>query len=349
MDRIRAAVVGVGHLGKVHARVYHEISGVDLVAVVDTNQKAAEKVAGEWGAKVLDSVKDLVGQVDAVSIAVPTVDHAAVAGVLIEAGIHVLVEKPMTSTLEEGRELVAQSRKAGVVLQVGHVERFNPAVMAAEKHIDTPLFIEAHRLSPFSFRSADIDVVLDLMIHDLDIISHLVGAELEHVDAVGVPIFSEKVDIANARLVYASGCVANVTASRVSAKQMRKIRVFSKDAYVSLDYGERRALIFRKSQKVKSGEIRVSDLAGQKIPNPLEFFLTNIIEVEEVSFDEHEPLKKEVESFLSCVRGEGPPAVSGEAGLRAMEEAEQVKSAIRSHLSMISGKGKALHGEDVPG
>lgn len=348
MEPLRTAVVGVGHLGGVHARIYDELEQARLVAVVDTDASRAEAVAQQYGAEVVATAEELAGRVDAVSVAVPTVDHFRVAGALLRAGVHVLVEKPMTSTLPEGRQLVELSRETGAVLQVGHVERFNPAVMAAEKHIDTPLFVEAHRLSPFSFRSADIDVVLDLMIHDLDIISHLVGTRLESVEAVGVPIFSEKVDIANARLVYASGCVANVTASRVSAKRMRKIRVFSKDAYLSLDYGEQRALIFRKSDEVRSGDIRVQDLAGRKIDNPLEFFLTRILEVEEVAFDEHEPLKKEVESFLDAVRGKGRPAVPGEAGLRAMEEAERVKGAIRSHLASLTAEGKVLHGEDLP-
>jgi predicted dehydrogenase len=338
---LKAGVIGVGHLGRIHARVYHEIPDVDFVAVCDVDRDRAEEAARAFGAEVVGP-EELPRRVDAVSVATPTTDHFETAEKLLRAGVHVLVEKPMTATLEEGRRLVEVARESGKILQVGHVERFNPAVMAAERHITTPLFVEVHRLSPFSFRSADIDVVRDLMIHDLDILSHLVRAEVDRVDAVGVEIFSDQVDIANARLLYRNGCVANVTASRVSAKKMRKIRVFSKDAYLSLDYGERRALIFRKSEKVRSGEIRIPDLVGKTIENPLEFFLTNIIGVEEVVFDEHEPLRAEVESFLHSVRTGEDPAVSGEAGLRAMVEAEKVLGAVREHLRMVSGEGKVL-------
>ncbi len=345
MGKIRAGVVGVGHLGMIHARIYHELEGVDFTAVCDTERSRAEEASAKWGARAVSSIEEFAGLVDAASVAVPTVDHYKIAAFLLEKGVHVLVEKPLTSTIEEGRKLVDLSRRTSAKLQVGHVERFNPAVMAAEKHIRTPLFIEVHRLSPFSFRSADIDVVLDLMIHDLDIISHLVKSEVEKVDAVGVPILSEKVDIANARILYRSGCVANVTASRVSAKKMRKIRVFSKDAYLSIDYGDRVALMFRKSDKVKSGEIQIPKLAGMRIDNPLEFFLKNVIQVEEVAFSEHEPLKKEIESFVQCVAEGTAPEVPGEQGLEAMSAAEAVNDAIRRHMRLVSSEGRILHGE----
>ncbi len=345
MKKTRVGVVGVGHLGMIHARIYHEIGTCEFTAVYDTDAGKAGEASRKWGAHATSSLEEFASMVDAASVAVPTEHHLKTAEFLMKKGVHVLVEKPLAANLDEGRRLVDAGRRAGVKLQVGHVERFNPALMAAEKHIDTPLFIEAHRLSPFSFRSADIDVVLDLMIHDLDIISHLVKSEVEKVDAVGVPIISDKVDIANARIVYGNGCVANVTASRVSAKKMRKIRVFSKDAYLSLDYGEKRALIFRKSEKVRSGEIRIADLAGKKMDNPLEFFLKNVITVDEVPFDEHEPLKKEIESFLECIGGGHPPQVPGEQGLRAMAVAGMVGDAIRRHLRTVSSEGKVLHGE----
>jgi predicted dehydrogenase len=237
---------------------------------------------------------------------------------------------------------VEAARKGSALLQVGHVERFNPALMAAEKVIGVPLFIEAHRLSPFAFRSSDVDVILDLMIHDIDIIRHLVKSPLDTVDAAGVPIVSGSVDIANARLVFKNGCVANVTASRVSAKRLRKIRIFSKEGYLSLDSGEFRALLIQPTEAVRSGRIDPMEIPEEAKKDPLPYFLQNIVQVREIPFDEHEPLKRELEEFTRAVREGSRPAVSGEEGRAAMEIAAAIKASLESHLERVRSEGMIL-------
>jgi predicted dehydrogenase len=340
-DRIRAGVVGVGRLGRIHARIYRELDGVDLVAVADTDPARAAAVAAEFDADWTGDPLGLIGRVDAVSVATPTASHVDVGSAYLARGVHVLMEKPIARTVAEADRLLAAA--AGRArLQVGHVERFNPALMAAEKVIGVPLFIEVHRLSPFSFRSSDIDVVLDLMIHDIDILCHLVKSPLERVDAVGVQLVSGSEDIANARFVFRNGCVANVTASRVSAKRMRKIRVFSREGYLSLDYGELRALLFRPTEAVLRGEIDPLQIPEEAKGDPLPYFLTHLVRVEEIPFDEHEPLKQELQSFLDAVREGRDPAVPGEAGRAAMEIAESVKASMKAHLDRVRGQGMIL-------
>jgi predicted dehydrogenase len=341
-DRVRIGVVGVGRLGSIHARIYAELPGVALEAVADVDAGRAEEVARRHGCRAVRDWRELLGAVDAVSVAVPTTAHAEVGCAFLEAGVPVLVEKPMASSLEEADRLIEASRRSGAALQVGHVERFNPAVMAAEKVIGTPLFIEAHRLSPFAFRSSDIDVILDLMIHDLDIIRHLVRSPLGQVEAVGVPLLSGSFDIVNARLVFGNGCVANVTASRVSAKRMRKIRIFSREGYVSLDYGDRRALLFRPSEAIRDGRVDPARMPEEAKRDPLQYFLEHLVRVEEIPFDEHEPLKKEIEEFVDCVRRRRPPVVPGEDGRAAMEMAAAVRAAAEAHLKAVRGRGMVL-------
>ena len=236
---MKAAVIGVGHLGKHHARILATMPGVSLAGVVDVNRDRAAKIAGEYGTRAFGNVNEIPDQLDVVVIAVPTESHAAIALPLIESGVHTLVEKPVTQTVQEADTLIAAARRAGVVLAVGHSERFNPAVAAARPHIKDPRFIEVHRLGTAPERSLDIDVVLDLMIHDLDLILSVVASEVERVEAVGVPVLTPRVDIANARVRFKNGCIANLTASRISREAVRKIRFFQRDAYVSIDTAAR--------------------------------------------------------------------------------------------------------------
>ncbi|HEX2495173.1 MAG TPA: Gfo/Idh/MocA family oxidoreductase, partial [Steroidobacter sp.] len=231
---LRTAVIGVGYLGRFHAQKYAQLPASKLVAVVDSDAQASAKVGAELGAPAFQDFREILDQVDAVSIAVPTPLHYPIGCELLDRGIHVLVEKPIAGTAAEAREMVAIAKARGCVLQVGHLERFNPAVVAAASRLKTPRFIESHRLAPFKQRGTDVSVVLDLMIHDIDLIQELVGAPIESIDAVGASVFSGEIDIVNARLRFAGGCVANTTASRISMKQERKIRIFQDDAYLSI-------------------------------------------------------------------------------------------------------------------
>ena len=235
MQKIRAAVVGVGYLGRFHAQKYAQLSGCELVGVVDSNRDTREQVAAELGTAAFEDHRALTGKVDAVSVATPTPAHFAIARDLLEGGAHVLVEKPITETTVEARALIELARARGRVLQVGHLERFNAAILAAEPHLRAPRFIECHRLAPYRERGTDVNVVLDLMIHDIDIVQTIVGVPIESIDAIGTPVFSDEIDIANARIRFANGCIANATASRVSVKTERKLRIFEDDAYLSLD------------------------------------------------------------------------------------------------------------------
>ncbi len=320
MTKVRTAVIGVGHLGKYHARICHESPDIELVGVVDVNEESAKKVAGEYGVPWYADVAGVLGKIDTAHVVVPTDKHYAVAKVLLEAGAHVLLEKPMTSTIEEADELLALAKKHDRILQVGHVERFNPAIIGIQKVLTQPIFIEVHRLSPFNPRGTDVGVVLDLMIHDLDIILHLVRSQVEKIDAVGVPVLTAREDIANARLSFENGCVANVTASRVSAERMRKIRFFQSDAYISLDYVAQNAKIFRRD--------------GWQIHD------------EVINFSGEQPLQKEIQSFVASVCAGTRPAVSGEEGRNALDVATKVTQAVQAHLKRL----KQLHpGEEVPG
>jgi len=246
MHKIRAAVIGVGYLGRFHAQKYAQAAGCELVAVVDPRAAAREQVAGELATRGLEDYRELLGTVDAVSIVTPTPTHFAIARDFLRAGAHVLVEKPITETEAEARELIALAAAEQRLLQVGHLERFNSAILAAEPHLRSPRFIECHRLAPYRERGTDVNVVLDLMIHDIDIVQTIVGAPLVSIDAVGTPVFSEEIDIANARLRFANGCVANATASRVSLKTERKMRIFEDDAYLSLDLQQKILTLIRK-------------------------------------------------------------------------------------------------------
>ncbi len=308
-DRIRVAVVGAGDFGRNHVRVYSELPQAQLVGVVDSNAERAQRIASEYGTEVLPNIEALAGRVDAVSLAVPTAEHARIGSAILRQGIDVLVEKPMAASLAEADELIAEAQTYNRILQVGHLERFNPAVIAVEAIMRRPLFFEIHRLGIFSARSLDIDVIFDVMIHDLDILLALVKEPVTDLKAVGIPVVSEKVDIAHARLEFAGGAVANVTASRVSTERVRKMRFFQEQEYVSLDYTRQDAL-------------RIS----VKKPGPEPDF-----SFEKLATEPKEPLRAELEAFLESVRTRGTPRVDGLAGRSALELAERVAACIQEH------------------
>jgi predicted dehydrogenase len=307
---LRTAVIGVGYLGRFHAQKYAQLPGSELLAVVDQNSQAAEAVGAELRVPAFQDYRQLIGKVDAVSLAVPTPLHHSIGRELLDAGIHVLVEKPIATTTDEARELIEIARSRRCVLQVGHLERFNPAIVAAVARLRTPRFVESHRLAPFKQRGTDVSVVLDLMIHDIDLIQELVGAPIESIDAIGSSVFSGEIDIVNARLKFQGGCVANTTASRISLKQERKIRIFQDDAYLSIDM----------QQKILS-VIRKKDAAGS-VESPAQ------VSIEEDSFEQGDALRDEIASFLDAVRTGSEPVVTGEDGLRALETATRITEMI---------------------
>jgi predicted dehydrogenase len=310
MQQVRTAVIGVGYLGRFHAQKYAALPAAELVAVVDASEESRTRVAAETGCRAVADYRDILGEVDAVSIATPTPLHYPIARECLERGIHVLVEKPITTTLEEARSLVETAARQGRVLQVGHLERFNAAILALAGTLRTPRFVESHRLAPFKERGTDVNVVLDLMIHDIDLIQSLVGAPIESIDAVGSSVFSAGLDIANARIRYANGCVANTTASRVSMKMERKLRLFQDDAYISIDLQQKVLTIVRKPP------------AGTDVPK-------GQVLIEERTYDQGDALLLEIEAFLHSIRTGTPPVVSGEDGLRALETATRITQMVQ--------------------
>lgn len=304
-ETIASAVVGVGYLGRFHAEKFAASEKSALVGVVDIDARRAAEVGSAVNAPAFTDHRELLGRVQCVSIAVPTREHFRVARDFIDAGVDVLVEKPLSSEIDEARQLVAAAEAKGVILQVGHLERFNPAIRRLENVIKEPKFVECHRLAPFVERGTDVDVVLDLMIHDIDVIASLVRAPVERVEAVGVPVLTDKPDIANARIKFSGGCIANVTASRVSLKRERKVRFFQPDAYISIDYDQRRAQIIHK-------------------PPPGGGWLD--IRAESIEFKEGDALADEIDAFLDCVRTRAVPLVGGTEGLRALEVASMIRA-----------------------
>ena len=301
----RVAAIGVGHLGRHHARILGTLPDATLVAVADTNRPRADEIAAANNTRAVYDARELIGQVDAVSIAAPTEQHLAIALPFLEAGVHVLVEKPMARTLDEADAMIAAATKSGAVLAVGHTERFNPAVEAARPLLKDPRFIEVHRLGTFPERSLDIDVVFDLMIHDLDIVLSLVPSEVESIEAVGVPVLTGRVDIANARLRFANGCIANLTASRISRDRVRKIRFFQPAAYVSIDYGAQKVEMYR----LVKGAGPMPSIEGGDLPVVNE-----------------EPLKRELQDFVTAAATGRPPMVDGAQGRRALGLAAAITS-----------------------
>lgn len=313
-QKLRTAVIGVGYLGRFHAQKYAQIAESQLIAVVDANAESAQRVATELSVEACTDFAQVIDRVDAVSIAVPTPLHFAIGRAALERGIHVLMEKPIATTVAEARELVDLARQNRCVLQVGHLERFNPAVVAAANRLETPRFVESHRLAPFKQRGTDVSVVLDLMIHDIDLIQELVGEPIEGIDAVGATVFSDETDIVNARIRFRGGCVANTTASRISLKQERKIRIFQDDAYLSIDMQQKILTVIRKKD-------------AAPVESPAQ------VSIEEESFDQGDALLAEIEAFLRAIREGTEPVVSGEDGLRALETAMQITRLIQGAAS----------------
>lgn len=307
---LRTAVIGVGHLGREHARIYSALKTSRLVAVCDTDAAAGQRVAERYGVRFVRDYRELFGEVDAASVATPTESHHEVACALLEAGTSVLVEKPIARTLEEADEIVNLASARGLTLQVGHIERFNPAFCALQPHVRNPRFFEVHRMGIFTARSLDIDVVMDLMVHELDVVAALVPSEIVRLEAVGVPILTPKVDLANARLEFADGCIANITASRVAGERLRKLRMFQPNEYYSLDYAE---------QSVSQAKLEPGPGGRPEIK-------AGVLDVVK-----REPLLAEIEHFLDSVRARTRPIVSGEDGRRALALAVEVLSKIRQH------------------
>ncbi|MCE3223441.1 MAG: putative Oxidoreductase, Gfo/Idh/MocA family [Nitrospira sp.] len=307
MKRLPAGVIGVGHLGQHHARHYATLPGSILMGVFDPDAARARLIADRHAVQAWTDLDDLLRQVEIVSIAAPTSAHFSTTKACLEAGKHVLVEKPIAATSAEARELVALAAQRGCLLQVGHSERFNPIMQRMRPYIDRPAFIECHRLSAFGERGTDVDVVLDLMIHDLDLVLSFNPGPVEEVRAAGVPVLSSNIDIANARIAFVGGCVANVTASRVSTNKMRRLRVFQRDRYVSIDFQSRHAMVSRRSHPT-----------GAK----------PVIDVESYQAGDEEPLRLELDAFIQAVASGSRPLVSGEDGEAALTLATRVLEAI---------------------
>ncbi|HEU4417224.1 MAG TPA: Gfo/Idh/MocA family oxidoreductase [Candidatus Angelobacter sp.] len=324
------AVVGVGSFGRNHARVYHELqkqgAGVELAAVVDSDSAQAQAVAAQFGCSAYSTVEELFGRVQAASVAVPTVHHRSVAAALLAAGIDVLIEKPLASSLDEADELVSLAQANHRIAQVGHLERFNPAVRATLPLITRPMFFEVHRLSVFSPRSLDVDVVLDLMIHDIDVVLSFVASPLRELRAVGLPVVTDKVDIANVRMEFETGCVANLTASRISTERVRKLRFFQPREYVSIDYGRQDVFQIRVTQEEKFSLNSLMAFAETPSTLPIPGVTLNKPKVEA-----EEPLRAELKSFLHSVRTRNTPVVTLQDGRRALGAALSILSAIDEH------------------
>jgi len=327
-EKTRVAVVGAGHLGRHHARLYSAIPAAELVGVADIIPERARRVAEAYGARPTTDYRELIDQVDAASIAVPTEAHYAVARDFIERGRAVLIEKPLTRSLDEADRLLDLAERNGVPVAVGHVERFNPALVAARRYLTTPLYLDADRIGPFTFRSLDIGVVLDLMIHDLDILLDLITAPVARIEAVGVPVLTSHEDIANARLTFENGAVATLTASRVATHAVRKLRIIQPDAYVSIDYGQRRALLYRK----RPSTIDPATIDPTELDDARAFVFQNLISVEEIPMEDQDALEQELLGFIECVRDGSPPPCSGEQGRQALALAEQILQSIERNV-----------------
>ena len=319
MTPLRAGVIGVGHLGQHHARLYASLPGSQLIGVVDQSPERGHTIADRHGVRLFRNAEELLPQVDVVSIAVPTSAHYDVARRCLQAGKHVLVEKPLAVMPGEARELVETAKARHCQLQVGHSERFNPVMRVMRPHIGRPVFIECHRLSSFSERGTDVDVVLDLMIHDLDLVLSFDPGPVEEIRAAGVAVLSASIDIANARIQFQSGCVANFTASRVSTNKMRRLRLFQPDQYLSIDFQTRQGMICRRQTK-----------AGER----------PTVAIEQLQGGDEEPLKLQLESFLDAIRNRKKPVISGEDGVAAIEVAHDVLGAIATFASRHGGPAR---------
>jgi predicted dehydrogenase len=326
----RAAVIGVGRMGRHHARLYHQLPQAELVAVVDTDPDKAAAIAAEFGGRPTSRLTDILDDIDVATVAVPTVYHEEIAQALIDRGVPVLIEKPMAPDSASARRMLDRAKAKGVPIQIGHSERFNPVVIAMQRMEVAPQFIETHRISPFTFRSADIGVVFDMMIHDIDIVLHLVKERDYTVSAVGVAVLGHHEDIANARVTFANGAVVNMTASRLALKTERKIRVFCPDAYLSMDFGRKSGIAVK-----KDANLDLIQMAREKNFNDLSEMQNidfgSLVKVEPLIVDDVEPLRVEIEAFLSAVRDGTPPPVTGADGLAAVEMAESIVDGVKAH------------------
>ena len=322
MRVLRAAVVGVGYLGKFHLEKFAARDDIEVVAVVDQDLSRAEEIGHSVRVPAFADFQAIIDQVDVVSVVVPPEEHHPIAKAFLEHGVHVLVEKPMTQTLAEAEELIALAKRQGLVLQVGHLERFNPAVRAVNGPLEAAMFIEAHRLAPFQPRGARVNVIFDLMVHDIDIVLHLVSSEVVDIRATGVPVLTNDIDIVNARLEFQSGCVANLTSSRVTPTAMRKIRVFQPDTYLSIDSLTNQLGIAKKV----AGQGEVTDQSQ--------------IKVEQRRFDKIDALQLEIDDFVSAVRENRPPEVTGEDGKRALSVALAIDHCIKENWPKIVGSAR---------
>ena len=329
MEKVRAGVIGVGHLGKHHARVYSEIPEAELVGVYDTDSEKAQNVAKEFDTRHFEDLSDFLERINAVSLVVPTTFHHSLACDILDRGRNLLVEKPITETVRQADELVSLAKAKNLILQVGHIERFNPAFKAIENLGLEPKFIESHRLAQFNPRGTDVAVILDLMIHDLDLILSLVKGEVKRIDAAGVSVISDSEDIANARLTFANGCVANITSSRISARPLRKMRLFQKNSYISLDFLERSVEIYKlvETDSVSEAEKEKETVVGN-LPTG-EAGKTIVYQKPEI--EKEDMLTSEINSFLDAVKNVTRPKVSGEDGKRALEVALEIVSKAKEH------------------
>jgi predicted dehydrogenase len=330
--KIRTAVVGAGKMGSIHAKVYSQLPECQLVGVADLDENKAKPLAEKYGCQVYTDYTKLIGQVDAVTVATPTVTHLEVAELFLRRHVPVLIEKPLASNVKEGRKIVALAKRFDTVVAVGHSERCNPVAQAIKRlNINEPKFIEAHRVSPYPFRSADIGVVLDVMIHDIDIILSLAGSRIKKVDAVGIGVLEGGEDICNARIVFENGCIANITASRLALKTERKVHVFTRQAYLSVDYLTKSGII------IKAGpNINIVDWIKQQRQrpdfNPAAVNWTNLLHIEQLEIDDKEPIRLQQEAFLRAVKDRSfRPEVSAEEGLEALKCAEMILRAIKKH------------------
>jgi predicted dehydrogenase len=320
MRELRAAVVGVGRLGTLHARKYSNLDSVRLCYVTDADGRRARDIAAETGAVALPDHRQLAGRVELASVATPSLSHYEIAHDLLRAGIDVLLEKPMAATLAEARELSTVARDCGRILQIGHLERFNPAIVRLRALLNHPRFIECHRLAPFTERGTDVDVILDLMVHDLDVILSVTSAPVSSLEAVGVAVLTDRIDVANARIRFTDGLIANLNTSRVAPRKERKIRFFQPDAYISLDYEARKIQVYRKEPPP----------AGATYP---------VISADQIEINEGDPLRDEIAAFVQCVLTRRAPEVDSVAGLRVMELSERIAEAIREAADDIVAGG----------
>lgn len=329
--KIRTAVIGAGKMGTIHAKVYHQLPQCDLVAVADTDAQKAKHLAKKYKCSSFTDCSDIVKMVDAVTIAAPTIHHFELAEIFIKNGVSVLIEKPLAANVEEGRKIVELAKKHKTVVAVGHSERCNPVVQAIKRFDIEPKFIEATRISPYPFRSTDIGVVLDVMIHDIDIVLSLAGGRIKKVDAVGVNVIEDNEDICSARLVFDNGCVANITASRLALKTERKVRVFSRQAYLSVDYFKKTGTVIKADPNTDVVE-KVRELKKGGKFNLLKANWTDMLHIEKLKIDDKEPLRLEQEAFLQAVADKtAKPEVSAEEGLAAMQCAEMILASIKQH------------------